>query len=379
MNQRQDVRVVMCAPGFPASNDDADKPFLLDHAKALVAHGVSVSVISPAVDGLPSRQIIDGVNIRRVRYGPRKMETLAATGSMYREARGVKALLAIPMIVALCAAMWVETRKKPVILYGHWWIPGGLVATLVGSIKGCPSVVHLHGSDAMVTTNRFLKIIARWVLRNAEIRLAVSDELATWGEELSGRKFDVLPMPLNFGRLPGPSPVPEQGFVLAVGRLVPEKGFDVLLKAVGLIESTSRPPVTIIGIGPERKNLASQARRLGVELDLPGAIPPREMSDWYSRCRLVSVPSLREGFGLVAAEAASAGRAVVASAVGGIPQVVSHGSSGMHVQPGNVEELAAALQNVDPRWGVNGPERVAGLGMASHAEILNQLFDGLLE
>ena len=106
----------MCAPGFPASSDDADKPFLLDHAKALVASGVIVSVIAPAVAGLPLRQTIDGVNIRRVRYGPRKMETLAATGSMYKEARGVKAILVIPMLAALCVAVWREARKKPIIL-----------------------------------------------------------------------------------------------------------------------------------------------------------------------------------------------------------------------------------------------------------------------
>ena len=89
----------MCAPGFPASSDDADKPFLLDHAKALVASGVIVSVIAPAVAGLPLRQTIDGVNIRRVRYGPQKMETLASTGSMYREARRLKSIMVIPMMI----------------------------------------------------------------------------------------------------------------------------------------------------------------------------------------------------------------------------------------------------------------------------------------
>ena len=51
----------------------------------------------------------------------------------------------------------------------------------------------------------------------------------------------------------------------------------------------------------------------------------------------------------------------------------------MHVEPGNVEELAAAIQTVDPQWGVNGPKQVAELGMAPHAQILHQLFDGVSE
>ena len=352
----------MCAPGFPASKDDADKPFLLDHAKALAACGVRVSVISPAVDGSPARQTIDGVNIRRVRYGPRKMETLAATGSMYREARGLKSILVLPMVAALCFAMWRETRKETAILYGHWWIPGGLVATVVGSMTGCSSVVHLHGSDAAMTTNRALETIARWVMRSATVRFAVSDELAAWGEGVSGQKFVVLPMPLNFDRLGKPSPVPDQGFVLGVGRLVPEKGFDVLLNAVGSIDVVSRPLVTIIGVGPERENLAALAHHLGVELHLPGVISPQEMANWYQSAQIVVVPSQREGFGLVAAEALAAGRVVVASRVGGIPNFVRPGISGLLVTPGDVEGFAKALQEVDPKWGINGPELVAHLG-----------------
>jgi glycosyltransferase involved in cell wall biosynthesis len=368
----------MCVPGFPASNDDADKPFLLDHAKALVACGVHVSVVSPAVHDLPSRQTIDGVEIRRVRYGPRRMETLAATGSMYREARGLKSILVVPMIVALCVATWREARQGAALVYGHWWIPGGLVAVVVGCITGSPSAVHLHGSDAAMTTNRFFETIARWVMRAAAVRLAVSDELATWGEELTGRKFHVLPMPLNFDRLPDSSPVPEEGFVLAVGRLVPEKGFDVLLKAVGSIESASRPPVTIIGIGPERENLVLQARRLEVELHLPGAVSPRDMSDWYRRCRVVAVPSLREGFGLVAAEASAAGRTVVGTRVGGLPQIVDHGVSGLLVEPGDSDAFAEALLTVDPSWGANGPTCVAKFKNEQHGEWLRQLCEELL-
>ena len=378
MDQRQDVRVVMCAPGFPASSDDADKPFLLDHAKALVACGADVSVVSPAVHGSPSRQTIDGVKIRRVRYGPRKMETLAATGSMYREARGIKSILVIPMVIALGIATWREARNKSAILYGHWWIPGGLVAVVVGFVTGRPSVVYLHGSDAAVTTNKFLRTIARRVMRAAAVRLAVSDDLASWGEELTGQKFQVLPMPLRLDRLSDPSPVPEEGFVLGVGRLVPEKGFDVLVEAVGAIEPGNRPPVTIIGVGPERENLLFLAQQLGVDLHLPGAVSPRDIGDWYSRCRVVAVPSLREGFGLVAAEAAAAGRTVVGTRVGGLPLIIDHGVSGLLVEPGDRDALAEALLAADPLWGASGPDCVAKFNKDHHGEWLRQLCEDLM-
>ena len=91
MDQHQDVRVVICAPGFPASNDDPDKPFLLDHAKSLVDAGLNVTVVSPALGGVPSRQNIEGIDVCRVRYAPRRLQTLAATGSMYRKLEAPKA------------------------------------------------------------------------------------------------------------------------------------------------------------------------------------------------------------------------------------------------------------------------------------------------
>lgn len=378
MDQHQDVRVVICAPGFPASNDDPDKPFLLDHAKSLIDAGLNVTVVSPALGGVPSRQNIEGIDVCRVRYAPRRLQTLAATGSMYTEARGPKGLLALPMIIGLCVAVWRESRRGTTVLYGHWWIPGGLVAAVVGLVTGRPNLVHLHGSDAAITENKIFKAVARWVFRSVDARLAVSTELAAWGEEISARKFDVLPMPLNLDRLPDPSAIPEQGFVLGVGRLVEEKGFAYLIEAIGQLDEGSRPPLTIVGGGPERDKLEKQARRLGVDIHLPGAVSPVEMSDWYRRSRIVSIPSLREGFGLVAAEASAAGRAVVGTTVGALPQIVEHGVSGLLVRPGDSEALAKALSEVNPEWGSRGPAQVAKLRSEQHGEQLRQLCEDLL-
>ena len=132
--------------------------------------------MSPALVGAPSRQTIDGVDVCRVRYAPRRLQTLAATGSMYREARGPKGLLVLPMIIALCVAVWRESRRGTTILYGHWWIPGGLVAAIVGLVTGRPNLVHLHGSDAAITENKVFKTVARREIRSVDAQLAESAE-----------------------------------------------------------------------------------------------------------------------------------------------------------------------------------------------------------
>ena len=372
------IRVVLCTPGFPLSRDDSDKPFLLDHARALRDQGLEVTVVCPAVAGAPSRQTIEAIRVVRTRYAPRSMQTLAATGSMYKEARGIKALLAFPMMVAMCVAAFREARREPTVLYGHWWIPGGIVAAIAGSLTRQPSIVHLHGSDAAITKGKILRMIARQVFKRVDVRLAASCVLANWGQSISNKTFTVLPMPIRLAAPIDSSPLVQEHMVLGVGRLVPEKGFDLLLRAIGQIPQSSRPPIAIVGSGPERDRLKTLAKKLNIDLHLPGAVPPSEMSAWYYRSHVVAVPSLREGFGMVAAEAAAAGRAVVATRVGAHCQIVADGISGLLIEPGDVDALKQALLDIDPQWGINGPQRVAPYKADEHGGRLKEICESLL-
>jgi glycosyltransferase involved in cell wall biosynthesis len=378
VNSDLNPRVVLCTPGFPSSADDFDKPFLLDHAVALTQAGLEVTVVCPAVPGLPSRHVVAGVEVIRVRYAPRRFETLATTGSMYREARSIRGVWAVSMMVAMTITTIRQLKPRSAIAYGHWWIPGGIVAAIAARCMRRSSLIHLHGSDATVTQSAAIRLLGRKILRMADVRMAVSDELANWAQELCNKPVQVLPMPLVFERFSAPSPPPEDGYVLAVGRLVPEKGFDVLIDAVSLLEKAQRPKVTIIGVGPERQRLAEQARRKAVEIHLPGAVSPNQMSDWYRDARYVVVPSRREGFGLVAAEAAAMGRAVVGTTVGGISAVVQDGVSGILVEPGDAEDLAQALLAVDPAMGEVGPSMVAVLSSERHGSYLRQICEDFL-
>ena len=369
---------MLCAPGFPASIDDADKPFLLNHAMALSKAGIRVTVVCPMVNGLPPRHHIDGIEVVRVRYAPRRLQTLASTGSMYREARGIKSLLVLPMLLSLTVRMVIELRRNKAVGYGHWWVPGGLVAVVAAAVTRRPSIVHVHGSDASIAGNKIFRVVASFVMRQADICMAVSEELANWSSKVSSRDCQVLPMPVELERFLNAPPPSDNGLTLGVGRLVPEKGYDLLIEAASFIDPEKRPEITIIGVGPQRSHLETQARRLGVELHLPGAVSPRQMGDWYRRASIVVVPSRREGFGLVAAEAAAAGRAVIATKVGAMPQIVEDGVSGLLVEAGNVEALSEALASIDPTWGLQAPSKVAELGIDAHGRQLRLICEDLL-
>ena len=372
------LRVILCTPGFPTSVDDADKPFLLDHARALLKAGIQVTVVCPAVPNAPLRQELDHIEIVRVRYAPRRFETLASTGAMYQAARSWRGVWAIPMVISMTLAAIRQIRLRPAVVYGHWWLPGGLVAVLAAKLTKQQSLVHFHGSDVAITQNAGLRFLARLVSRWANARIAVSDSLAGWVEDLAGIPVTTMAMPVSLALEGLPSEAPEDGYLLAVGRLVPEKGFDVLVDAVAQLNENQRPEVVIVGVGPQRQTLSERARRRGVTLHLPGAVPHAELADWYRNARMVVVPSRREGFGLVAAEAAAMGRTVIGTRVGGIPTVVNDGISGVLIDPDDVEGLKDALLQADPRMGALGPALVTQLSIDQHGRQLRQICEDLL-
>lgn len=362
------VRVVLVTPGFPTSLDDHHKPFLADHARALAAAGADVTVVCPAHPDAPRRAEVGGIELRRVRFAPASVEARVALGESYRVFSGLSALWVIPMIARLVmeAARQAgrRTNDDAVAIHGHWWFPCGLVTVAAAVIAGrrAASVVQVHGSDAAVTTNAVHRWLARRVLRRAGAVVAVSEDLRDWAASLAPRHSTVHPppsagharrragpllrvvsMPVGTDRFGPRTPVPRKGPVLAVGRLMAEKGFDVLIEAVALMPAGERPELLIVGDGPDRALLEALALRRDVSAAFAGAVAPSAIGDWYRRARLVCVPSRREGFGMVAAEALAAGRPVVATAVGAAPLFITEGVNGRLVPPDDIEALSAAL------------------------------------
>lgn len=391
----RDLHVLLCATGFPRSAEDHHKPFLLDHARALAGAGAKVTVVCPGAAGLAGHQVIEGIDVVRFRYGPRSLETLAYDGAMYRRVKGIHALLVPFFILSFLATAALTARRRGVdIVHGHWWAPSGLVVLAVARLVGARSVVHLHGSDVTMAKGP-VRHLARWVLARVDLVMAVSGDLADWARELldheprSQRRQPagnggsaapegpnrpgqsdrghttvvVAPMPLPRWCDDAVTPPPTFGPLLGVGRLLPEKGFDLLVRAAAVTDQAA----VIVGDGPERQSLEELAESLGADVTFAGEVAPDELAEYYRRARMVVVPSRREGFGMVAAEAAAMGRAVVGTAVGGVPLVVADGISGAVVPPDDLDALVKGIGGVTPAMGEKGPEQVEKLSPRAHA------------
>ena len=146
-----------------------------------------------------------------------------------------------------------------------------------------------------------------------------------------------------------------------VGRLIePEKGIAVLLQGVARLAGPPAPlacQLLIVGDGPARGQLQELVERLGISSRVVFAGMRRDIADVLPLVDVFVMPSLSEGFGIAIVEAMAAGLPVVASDVGGIPEIVQHGETGLLVPPGDPAALAAALHEL-----VTRPDRARALG-----------------
>lgn len=159
---------------------------------------------------------------------------------------------------------------------------------------------------------------------------------------------------------------PDDRLVVAVGRLSPEKGLDVLLDALAL---NTDPPgqrlhVALVGDGPERNRLADRVRRLHLQHRVHLVGHSATPGDYLMAADLVVLPSRSEGIANVALEAMALGRPLVATAVGGTPEVVPDGVAGLLVPPESPAALAAAMLRV---LSDNTLARRLGAGAQAHA------------
>lgn len=360
--------VLHVSASFPRHVDDPVAPFLLDLVQGQQEHGWAPSVVAVHDAGLPRRHEVGGVPVRRVRYSYDSAEVLAYRGGGHGGLRSPLHVALLPgLLLALVTAVRAEVRRaKPQVVHAHWILPGGLAAAI--ALCAVPRrirprfVLTLHGTDVELAAGR-VRPLARLIVRRADAVLAVSEPLARRAEDVLGLPAGTvgvgrIPLPVSLAATPFPDG-PRR--VLTAGRASREKGFDVLLAALAR-PAAADVRATLVAEGPERAALEAQIAELGVgdRVRLQPLVPRRELFALVADHHIVVVPSRSEGLGMVALEALALGRPVVASAVGGLPEVVEDGVDGALVPPEDPDALARAIATVPvaaPRARAAGPHR----------------------
>ena len=258
-------------------------------------------------------------------------------------------------------------RRRPDVLHTHL-VHGDVLGLPAGALARVPVRLSTKHGFNEFRANRIAATADRAAARFAHAQIAISHGLARYLASTEG--FDVEDFTVvHYGIEPGPEPPPppDEPRLVAVGRLIPIKGFDVLLRAFAIArEHVPGLTLEIAGEGSEGTRLRGAAPD-GVTF-LGQVADVREL---YERNAIVVAPSRGEGFGMVALEAAERGRAAIVTDVGGLPEIVEAGFTGLVVPPEDDAALAAAIVAL-----ASDHERVRQFGGAARARALSQFSAG---
>ena len=280
------------------------------------------------------------------------------------------------------------------LIDAHYVYPDGLAAVLLGRVLNKPVIISARGSDINLFST--FPLIRRWLqytLHRADRVIAVSQALKDMIIKLGidEQKISVIcngvdtnkfyPMLQEDARQH--LNLPAKRIILAVGNLVAGKGFDLLLKAYhSLLQNDKQDTyLIIIGDGEQFKVLKKMIVSLGLQnrARLVGSIPHEELYLWYSAADLLCLPSHREGWPNVIMEALACGRPVVATAVGGIPEIINSDDFGFLTRI-DAEDIAEKLQlALNRSWSAGSiSQSVSGHSWTQVANAILDLFETVL-
>jgi glycosyltransferase involved in cell wall biosynthesis len=264
-------------------------------------------------------------------------------------------------------------RVRPDLVHAHL-PPAELYAraALLGS--RLPLVITRH-NDERFAPIVFERLLSRWCAARAVQVICISEAVRRWtvadrrGPRLDAARAAVVRYALDPAPFAQAAPAADLAgdgpLVGTLARLVPQKGLDVLLEAFARVSPPAR--LVIAGEGPLRDALARRAE----QPDLAGRVsllgPRRDTASVLAALDLFVLPSRWEGFGLVLLEAMAARRAIVATRVSAIPEVVVEGETGLLVPPDDAPALAAAIGAL-----LADPARRAAMGASGHARVCAQ-------
>jgi glycosyltransferase involved in cell wall biosynthesis len=265
-------------------------------------------------------------------------------------------------LTALLQIIGLIRRDRPAIVHTHT-SKAGFIGRLAAAVARVPAVIHqphghvFYGYYGPRRTAVFTAL-ERWAARWTDRIVTLTDRGAAEHHARGiGRaaQYVAVPSGVPTAELRAAAPRrreararleldPDAFVVVGLGRLVPIKGFDLLVRALpAVVAQIPSVRVRLVGDGAERRHLEALARSLGVaeRLALVGEV--FDVVTHLAAADALAVPSRNEGMGRVIVEAMALRIPVVATAVGGIPDVVNDGECGRLIAPGDVDGLAAAL------------------------------------
>lgn len=312
-------------------------------AKHLAKRGHEVHVITSLDEGLPKESIEQSFYVHRIKIPQMRF---------------------LGIIVFWLKALPLLKRLKPDMVHGQSTTMG-IVGFLAKKLLKKPYTVYARGSEVYLPW-LFKTPISKLVLRRADVVIALTEDMKTEMQKIYSRDVAVIPNGIDlesYEDLPTKEASRQRlalnnndKIILFVGTLRPVKGLKYLIQAMNIIrQKDTKARLMLIGYGEERQSLEGLVKELdlGDRVTFVGKVPNEKVPEYMSASDVFVLPSVSEGFPVVILEAMASGLPIVATKVGGLPEIVKDGESGFLVEPSNPEQLAdrvlTLLKNEDSR------------------------------
>ncbi|SHL12010.1 Glycosyltransferase involved in cell wall bisynthesis [Fibrobacter sp. UWT2] len=354
-------KVLVIGSVYPRFHEDAEVPWLRTSIAHLKKAGLDIQVLAPSYKGLKSHEI-DGVKVNRFRYAPASWEFLThEEGAPSKMAnKPWLQLLAIPYIISgFFKCIKICRKFKPDIIHAHWPFPHAYIALGAAKLFKIPLVLNFHGAELLlIRKKKWVKPLLKFAIGQAQAVFANSSFTASKIKAL--RNVDVEWSPYGTTLETGtgnaePHPINSKFKILFVGRHIERKGICYLIEAAKYLPR-DQFEIRIVGVGDlteDLKRLASEsAAPNSAEIIFTGKLSPEALANEYKTANVFTLPAIvdskgdTEGLGVVLIEAMELGLPIVASNVGGIPDVVIDGETGILVPEKDPEALANAYKRL---------------------------------
>ena len=388
------MKVLVIGSVYPRFQEDAEVPWLRTSVAHLKKAGIEIQVLAPAYKGLKSHDI-DGTHVNRFRYAPANWEILThEEGAPSKMAsKPWLQLLAIPYIInGFFQCIRICRKWRPDVIHAHWPFPHAYIALGAAKLFRIPLVLNFHGAELLlIRKKKWVKPLLKFAIGQAQAIFANSSftagkikalrnvdvEWSPYGTTLETRDESNASCHAERNVVKSkdpvtivPHPVNGKFKILFVGRHIERKGICYLIEAAKYLPR-DKFEIRIVGVGDLTEQLKQQAALLDerdvilsesegssqgnqpADIIFTGKLSPEDLANEYKTANVFVLPAIvdhkgdTEGLGVVLIEAMELGLPIVASNVGGIPDVVVDGKSGILVPEKDPVALAEAFKRLE--------------------------------
>ncbi len=346
--KRNIYHVLTITTSFPVNENDFAGIFILRtlNCQSEINHEVIVPYNENTID----QNYLKNIKLHRIKYAPKKFPFLTLSSIKGGIPETIKkypwAILFYPIMMILFCIKTIQLTQKNTILHVHW-LPNGLIGVIVKKLLNKPFIITLHGSDQNLLSIPIIRVICKWILKNADAVTTVSINLKNRLYDLYGidKKISFIPYGVDLPTI-GNRKKTSNFRLLFVGNLTKVKGVDILIKSLSLIKKIEDINLTIIGDGPEFNNLQKLTWKEDLQkfVDFLGVKPPNKIQNDMLKYDCLILPSWSEGTPNVVKEAMACALPIVATNIGGTPELITNNMNGLLFEPGDTKTLAKHIE-----------------------------------